>query len=66
MKRCTQSHSSPGFGVIPEGSLWADDSPYVLEEDKFEQISDIPVPVKKKPPVRKFGTPVEVEATDGD
>ena len=66
MKRCTQTHNAPGFGEIPEGSLWADDSPYLLDGSKFEDVDEAPAPVRKKQPVRKFGAPVEVEATDGD
>lgn len=59
MKRCIAAHKAPGFGAIPEGSLWADDSPYLLDEhaDKFEDV-DAPAEVekpKRKPPVRKFG-----------
>lgn len=66
MKRCTQTHMIASFGEIPEGSLWADDSPYLLEDDKFEDVADPPVVRKKSQPVRKFGQTVEVEATDGD
>lgn len=32
MKVCTEEHISPLFGTIPVGSLWADDSPYVLDD----------------------------------
>lgn len=66
MKRCTETHTVPSFGEIPEGSLWADDSPYVIDDTKFEDVAFVPAPVRKKAPVRKFGVPVEMEATDGD
>ena len=29
MKVCTVAHVSPGFGEVPVGSLWADDSDVV-------------------------------------
>ncbi len=56
MKLCVTAHVSPLFGEIPVGSLWADDSPYVLGDfaDCFvDVVEDAPpaVPVK---PVRKF------------
>ena len=55
MKICTTTHTVPSFGEIPKGSLWADDSPYVVEADLFRDVHDEkPAPVKK-PPVRKFG-----------
>lgn len=40
MRRCVEAHDVPGFGWVPLGSLWADDSPFVLEEhaDKFETV----------------------------
>ena len=71
MKRCTQTHTVPGFGEIPEGSLWAADSPYVLDDnaDKFTEVDVTPPPVVRRKPVRKFGQPaatVEVEVDDGD
>ena len=60
MKRCTQEHHAPGFGTIPVGSLWADDSPYAVEAECFEDVDapavdDEPVKPKRKPPTRKFG-----------
>ena len=64
MKICVETHTVTGFGVIPEGSLWADDSPFVVEVDKCAPVETTPAPVRKKPAVRKFGQPVE--ATDGD
>ena len=63
MKRCTQDHHAPGFGLVPAGSLWDDDSPYVIEADLFEDV-ETPAPMKpKKATTRKFGAK---EATDGD
>lgn len=59
MKRCTQDHEVQAFGAIPVGSLWDDDSPFVLDEhaDKFEAVTaDGDVPVEKparKAPARK-------------
>lgn len=32
MKVCIEAHVSPLFGEIPAGSLWADDSPFVLDD----------------------------------
>ena len=59
MKRCTQEHTAAGFGTIPVGSLWADDSPYVIDADMFEPVDADEVPEvekpKRKPPARKFG-----------
>ena len=40
MLRCTQSHEVPTFGTIPEGSLWADDSPFVTDLGLFEPVAD--------------------------
>lgn len=49
MKICTVEHTVPAFGTIPVGSLWADDSPYVLDEnaDCFDD-ADKPAPKPKK------------------
>lgn len=58
MKVCVKAHTSSMFGDIPEGSLWADDSPYVLDDyaDHFAPVDDEPAPPPvRKPPVRKFG-----------
>ena len=66
MKRCTESHTVPSFGEIPEGSLWADDSPYVIDDTKFEDVDETPAPVRKKQPVRKFGAPVEAAVESDD
>lgn len=48
MKVCITAHTSPLFGEIPVGSLWADDSPYVLDDfaDCFAAVLD-DKPVKK-------------------
>jgi hypothetical protein len=50
MKVCVETHESPGFGVIPEGSLWDDDSRFIVDEDKFvDVLEDKPAePTKKK------------------
>ena len=61
MKRCIQEHDAPGFGTIPVGSLWEDDSPYTTA-DCFEPVDATPVePKPKKAAARKFGQK-EVEA----
>ena len=51
MLRCTQSHEVPTFGTIPEGSLWADDSPFVTDVGMFEPMADAePEPTAKPAP----------------
>lgn len=35
MKRCIKAHSVASFGEIPVGSLWDDDSPFVIDEACF-------------------------------
>lgn len=66
MKRCIEEHAVPSFGTIPVGSLWADDSPFVLDEHaaKFVAVVDevaaeepAPKPTKKAA-TRKFGEKV--------
>lgn len=69
MKRCTETHTVAGFGEIPAGSLWEDDSPFVLDDhaDKFEPVDADPAPPAVKPKPRKFGqkaTTTEGEATE--
>lgn len=51
MKRCTVAHDCPGFGRIPVGSLWADDSEYLTEAnaDCFDDVEPEPAPKSKKP-----------------
>lgn len=58
MKVCTTAHECPGFGTIPEGSLWADDSPYVTDEnaDLFDDVTTATPAPKPKTTPRKFGT----------
>lgn len=57
MKVCIEAHVSPLFGEIPLGSLWEDDSPYLLEDFAhcFADVANAdepePTPVPK---VRKF------------
>lgn len=31
---CTQTHDADGFGEILEGTLWADDSPFVTDANR--------------------------------
>lgn len=40
MKVCIETHHVPIFGEIPEGSLWADDSPYLKDPSKFVDVLD--------------------------
>ena len=62
MKVCTETHHDPSFGEIPAGSLWADDSPFVVESDKFADVYDeAPVAPAKKPATRKFAAKPTVE-----
>ena len=35
MKRCIKAHTVAAFGEIPEGSLWADDSPFIKQPKNF-------------------------------
>jgi hypothetical protein len=48
VKVCISSHELPEFGVIPAGSLWDDESPYVVEADCFADVGDEPEPKPKK------------------
>lgn len=64
MKVCTETHTRPGFGVIPAGSLWADDSPYI-DDEHFDTLAEFTPAKAKKAPARKFGTKEEV-TPDGD
>jgi hypothetical protein len=56
MKVCVTEHEVAAFGVIPVGSLWDDDSPYVLDEHAacFEQVAEMPAAESVERPVRKF------------
>jgi hypothetical protein len=40
MKVCITEHHVAGFGVIPEGSLWDDDSPFVQKSECFADVLD--------------------------
>lgn len=41
MKICTKTHVNPSFGEIPKGSLWADDSPYIIADPKlFKSVTE--------------------------
>jgi hypothetical protein len=56
MKRCTKTHDAKGFGTIPAGSLWDDDSPYLSDDtaENFADVDDAPEPEPVEPkPVRK-------------
>ena len=44
MLRCINAHTVDAFGVIPVGSLWEADSPYVVEVDHFVDV-DAPADV---------------------
>lgn len=44
MKRCVTTHHAAGFGIIPSGSLWADDSEY-LTDDNADCFVDADAPV---------------------
>lgn len=61
MKVCIEEHDAPGFGRIPDGSLWADDSPFVQDVDKFETVPETSAEPAKPRTVRKFKG-----VTDGD
>ncbi len=63
MKVCITTHTHPGFGEIPAGSLWADDSPYVTEDAMFADVPAVEPKPAKEAAVRKFG---QKEASDGD
>jgi len=52
MKRCIKAHTVAGFGDIPQGSLWDDDSPYITDESMFVD-ADTPEPEPELRPVKK-------------
>ena len=55
MKRCIKAHDVAGFGKIPVGSLWDDDSEYVTDDnaDCFVDVNTAePEPEPKPKPVR--------------
>lgn len=56
MKVCTVEHSNPGFGFIPVGSIWDDDSPFV-DDAHFGDVLD----EKPKPTRRHYGPKIESE-----
>lgn len=41
MKVCTKEHVDPDFGVIPVGSLWEDDSPFIGASRNFKKVADV-------------------------
>lgn len=55
MKRCITEHVVPSFGTIPVGSLWADDSPFLSDDNaaNFEDVVAEPKPEPEPKPVRK-------------
>ena len=55
MKVCTKTHDVVGFGTVPAGSLWADDSPYVVDADCFVEVHDEKPAAAAVKPVRKLG-----------
>jgi hypothetical protein len=52
MKVCVETHQADGFGEIPEGSLWEDDSPYATDASKFADVDNPPEAVAEKPKSR--------------
>ncbi len=44
MKVCISTHTVPSFGEIPAGSLWEDESPFVVEADCFADVDATPAP----------------------
>lgn len=59
MKRCVTTHDAAGFGTIPAGSLWDDDSPYITDDNADCFVDDVrvvaDVELVEFGPVRKFG-----------
>jgi hypothetical protein len=53
MKVCIETHLVAAFGEIPEGSLWDDDSPYLVDESKFVDVDDPPEPEPAKPKTKR-------------
>lgn len=43
MKVCVTEHTVEAFGVIPVGSLWEDDSPYLLKKNA-RHFADVETP----------------------
>jgi len=51
VKVCIIEHDAPGFGLVPVGSLWADDSPYIGTPGCFADVADEraqPKPARKR------------------
>ena len=48
MKVCIKAHTVASFGEIPVGSLWDEESPYVIEADCFVDV----VEPGDEPPVK--------------
>lgn len=66
MKRCTTTHEAAGFGTIPAGSLWADDSEYITD-DNTEHFVDVEAePVKAKPKKSKAVSAAFKNLAEGD
>lgn len=49
MKRCVTTHVAAGFGTIPAGSLWDDDSEY-LTDDNADCFADVDAPADDEKP----------------
>lgn len=56
MKVCITEHVNPKFSnnPIPVGSLWSDDSPFLVAAGCFADVDDEKPPAPVRPPVRKF------------
>lgn len=62
MKRCVETHVAPGFGEIPAGSLWDDDSPYITNTAAFVDVVETAAaaaPRKATRPAPQIRTAVE-------
>ena len=63
MRVCITEHVAPGFGLVPVGSLWADDACVATDDDElFADVDTAPAPAVKRAPVRKFAAP-KIEET---
>lgn len=59
MKVCISTHTVPSFGEIPAGSLWDDESPFVVEADCFADVDAAPAEAPASQYVRKPRQPKE-------
>lgn len=53
MLRCVREHEAPGFGTVPVGSLWVDDSEYVVDRSAFVDADAKPKAATKKAAAKK-------------